>query len=124
MLELHRVDGQTVSRSIGLAIDLPVVAMVAAEDGEIIAGWGLAWNGGRCWLWFHTEVIDRRFSYVVLREARKMIARAWQLGETEIYAVRDASYASSLKLMKILGFVPISIEGEQEIWRFWRHCPD
>lgn len=117
MVSLHRVDGRTVARAVGLHVDLPVVAMVAMDGETALAAWGLAWGQGKCWMWFHIEQPKPEYRFIVMREARKMLKRAVQLGETEVFTVRDVNYPSSLKLLKILGFEPYSVEGAQEIWR-------
>jgi hypothetical protein len=115
MVELHRVDGRTVTRAVGLDIDLPVVAMVAMDGGEVVAAWGLAWNEGRCFLWFHITRIEPAYRFIVIREARKMLKRAVQLGESQVFTVRDASFPTSARLLKILGFKPFGIEDGKEV---------
>lgn len=117
MVSLHRVDGRMVTKAIGLDVDLPVVAMVAMDGETAIAAWGLAWGQRKCWLWFHIEQSSPAYRFIVIREARNMLKRAWQLGETEVLTIRDTNYSTSLKLLKLLGFEPYSIEGAQEIWR-------
>lgn len=123
MPELHRVDGRAVTAALGLAIDLPVVAMVAIDGGEAVAAWGLAWNEGRCFLWFHMERSDLSYRFIVIREARKMLKRAVQLGADEVFTVRDDAFPTSARLLKILGFEPHSIEDGKEvhIWRYSSH---
>lgn len=116
---LHRVDGRTVTRAVGLDIDLPVVAMVAMEGEEAIAAWGLAWRDARCWLWFHIGQSKPEYRWIVIREARKMLKRAVQLGETEVFVVRDDAYPTSGRLLKVLGFEPFGTEDGKEI-HIWR----
>lgn len=124
--QLYRVDGRTVTRAVGLDIDLPVVAMVAMNGETAVAAWGLAWKESRCWLWFTVEQSDPAYRWIVVREARKMLKRAVQLGENEVFVVRDGSFATSARLLKILGFEPSSIEDGKEVYRWPSspHCPD
>lgn len=117
MPELHRVDGRAVTAALGLNVDLPVVAMVAIDHGDAVAAWGLAWNLGRCFLWFHMEHPDPSYRFTVIREAKKMMKRATQLGEAHVFTVRDAAYPTSERLLKILGFEPFSVEDGKEVWR-------
>lgn len=117
MVELHRVDGRTVTALAGLDIDLPVVAMVAMEGNEAVAAWGLAWRDGRCWLWFHMEHPDPSYRWIVIREARNMLKRAAQLGDDAVYTVRDPQFETSQRLLKILGFEPFGEEDGKEVWR-------
>lgn len=119
MVDLHMVDGRTVTKAIGLEIDLPVVAMVAVDDRKIVACWGLAWNESRCFLWFHMEHSKPEYRFIVMREAKKMLRRAVQLGAAEVFVTRDASFPTSERLLKILGFEPSGIEDGKEVW-CWR----
>lgn len=115
MVELHRVDGRTVTEACGLDIDLPVVAMVAMDGKIAVAAWGLAWDG-RCWLWFTMEYPKPEYRWTVIREARKMLKRAVQLGDPEVYTVRDFEAETSARLLNILGFKFHDIEKGKEIW--------
>ena len=117
-LTFHRVDGRTVVKLIGLDVDLPVVAMVAMVGEVCIAAWGLAWKDRACWLWFAIEGSKPAYRFIVMREAKKMLKRAAQLGETEVFVVRDDAYPTSARLLKILGFEPSRIEDGKEIWRW------
>lgn len=117
-VELHRVDGATVAAAVGLSIDLPVVSMVAIEDGKAISAWGLAWKERRCFLWFFVDKPHPEHLWTIVREARKMLRRAVQLGETEVFVTRDESFPSSLRLLKIMGFEPSSVEDGKEVWRW------
>lgn len=119
MPQLYRVDGETVTTACGLDVNLPVVAMVAMDGDRTIAAWGLAWNNGRCFLWFHIEETDPSYRWIVIREARKMLKRAVQLGETVVYTVQDEAFATSGRLLKILGFEPSSIEDGKRVYA-WR----
>lgn len=100
----------------GLAIDLPVVAMVAMEGETAIAAWGLAWRGGRCWLWLFLEHPKPEYRWTVIREARKMLKRAVQLGNPEVCTERDFEAETSARLLNILGFKFHDIEKGKEIW--------
>lgn len=120
-LSVAPVDPRSVALSSGLAIDMPVNAYAAVDtDGQIHALWGLAWGGGRCWIWFHVERSDPRYATLVIRQARKILRRAVQLGETEVYTPRDRSYERSEKLLTMLDFTYFAEEAGEEVW-IWRH---
>lgn len=118
MVQLHRVDGATVAAAVGLKIDLPVVSMVAVDEGVAIAAWGLAWKERRCFLWFYIDQPHPEHLWTIVKEARKMLRRAAQLGETDVFVTRDETFSSSLRLLKIMGFEPSSIEDGKEVWRW------
>lgn len=117
-MNLHRVDGVTVARATGLDVNLPVVAMVAMEDEQAIAAWGLAWHDSRCWLWLFLENPKPEYRWIVMREARKMLKRAAQLGNSEVYTVRDFEVETSARLLTILGFRFHRIEKGKETWLY------
>lgn len=120
---LHSVDGETVARATGLDINLPVVAVVAMEGDQALAAWGLAWNDGRCWLWLFLENPKPEYRWIVIREARKMLRRAAQLGNPEVFTVRDFEVETSARLLTLLGFRFHRIEKGREIWLFSPLCP-
>lgn len=121
MIAIATVDPREVVRASGLDIDLPVYARAAVEDGNLIAVWGLAWSAvpKRCWIWFHVNHPRPGIAFTVRREAAKCLRHAMQLGEAEVYSTRDAGFATSTKLMRLLGFEPFAIENGEEVW-IWR----
>lgn len=116
-VQLVTVDPRTVEVALDVSIDMPAVAMLGIDDGKIVGTGGLAWGKGRCWIFFTT--IDPKPSYglVALKAFRRLINRARQLGETEIYAVRDPKYATSERLCRLCGFEPFAVEDGQEVLR-------
>lgn len=112
------IDGYDLVMKTGLLVDRPIVAKVAIEDGEIIAAGGLAWGGGRCWLWFSVEHEIYHQKISVVREARKMLKRAVQLGETIVYTIRDQSLPTSERLLRVVGFEFDSFVESDEVWKW------
>jgi hypothetical protein len=55
-----------------------------------------------------------------VRRTKLLLAKAVQLGETEVFTPRDAEYASSEKLLTVLGFRMHGIENGLEVWK-WQH---
>lgn len=117
MIELHRIPIPRPMGIAGLEIDLPVFATIGIHEGEVIGIGGLTWGGGRCFLFFHIEKQVPGAGLVAVREARRMIRKARQLGETEIWTIRDAAYDTSERLLKIVGFEPAGEDNGKEAWR-------
>jgi hypothetical protein len=49
-----------------------------------------------------------------------LLAKAWQLGETEVFTPRDTEFETSGRLLKVLGFEMLGIEKGMEVWRLSR----
>ena len=113
------IDPREIVKSAGLDVDLPVTARAAIEGEELLAVWGLAWSPGRCWLWLHVERSEPKHAFTVIREAKRMLKRAAQLGETEVYTPRDASRETSANLLKLVGFEFFAVENGTEVF-IWR----
>jgi hypothetical protein len=118
MIEVQSVNGSYARQHSGLEIDLPVACKVGLMDGRFIAAGGLAWGGGRCWLWFSVEDGTKGILRQTLKECQYMLRKAAQLGATEVFTPRDANYPTSERLCKLAGFEKTGevIEGK-EIWR-------
>lgn len=119
-LQIIQCDPRHIMAAEGITIDLPVIAYVGIEDNEIVGSGGLAWGGGRCWVWLRTTRVDRRYAIVIVHWLKRLLRKAWQLGETEVFTPRDMEYETSERLLKALGFVMHGIEEGQEIWRHSR----
>ena len=106
-------------RAAGFVVDLPAFAKAAVSGDDLLAVWGLAWSHEpkRCWLFFHVENYRPGFGFVIKREAEKCFRHAKQLGETDVFTPRDKGFASSMKLMKLLGFELYAEENGEEVWR-------
>lgn len=115
MVHLVTVDPRTVEIALDVSIDMPAVAMIGIENGEIVGTGGLAWGKGRCWIWFHVTQPKPAYGLVAFKAFRRLMNRARQLGETEIYAVRDPKYTTSERLCRLCGFEPFGIEEGQEV---------
>lgn len=120
-LEIISANGEIAARLSGLDVDLPVVCKAAVVNGEVVAIGGLAFGGGRAYIWFYTgddaaSGIGRR----AIRYARYMLRVAVQLGETEVYAIRDVKFDTSERLLKLVGFEFFEHAHGEEVW-IWRH---
>jgi len=124
-LQIISVDPALVEVEMGVNIDLPAVAVVGVDGGEVIGSGGLAWGGGRAWIWFKMRRSRPQYAVPIVRATKRMLRKAVQLGETEVFTPRDASEAMSRKLLMTLGFEHYADEptasGEMvEVWR-WRN---
>lgn len=120
MVEVIPANAQAIVRANDL--DMPAMGFAGYEDGVLLAIGGLAWGRGRCWLWFRAENTEARHAFAVVREGRRLLKRAAQLGETEVYTPRDAEYDTSERLLKLMGFAFHGVENGIEVWR-WRGSP-
>ena len=112
------VDPQQVAVALSIEIDMPAVAYAVVDDEVLVGTGGLAWGKGRCWLWF-TVIAEPKpvYGIVTALMGRKLKAKARQLGETTIYAVRDPEFETSSRLMKMTGFVLHGVEDGNEVFR-------
>lgn len=119
-LEIVQVDPSSVQAIEGIRIDIPAVAYIGIDDGEVVGSYGLAWGGGRCWIWLRLPNGRPHYALTVMRRTKALLAKAWQLGETEVFSPRDAEYSTSEKLLTVLGFRLFAIEDGIEVWRYER----
>ncbi len=104
----------------GAAVDLPLLAYAGIRDDVLVGFGGLAWGMGRCWLFLY--VLDRPNAVVLWRWAKRLLAKAAQLGETQVFTPRDRSFDTSERLLTRLGFIFHGVETdphtqtEEEIW--------
>ncbi|MBZ9873076.1 hypothetical protein LB542_19705 [Mesorhizobium sp. BR1-1-9] len=120
MLTIHPADPYSVAVALNVVIDWPAVAYVGIDDDDFVGSGGLAWGGDKCWLWFQVSKPKPEYARPVLKMAQRMLRKAVQLGETEVYTVRDQTYPSSTKLLKLVGFELSEIKDGQEVhaWHF------
>jgi hypothetical protein len=89
---------------------------------------GLFWRFDRCWIWFRRFDGEGTYGVMLVRQARRMLRRAVQLGHSEVYCWRDDSLESSKRLLEVIGFRYVVNErlvlndgsdgGEIELWRW------
>lgn len=117
MVQIVQVDPREVLRMAHIAVDLPTFALAGVDDEGAIAVGGLAWNGGRAWLFFTMLRNEARYRFKVIACAKRLFRQARQLGETEVFTPRDAQFETSERLLKLLGFEYFADENGVEIWR-------
>lgn len=117
-LQIVQVPPSAIAVAENIKIDLPAVAYIGVDDGEIVGSGGLAWGAGRCWIWLRTERTRPEYAIPLMRQTRKLMAKARQFGETDVFTPRDAAYPTSEKLLRILGFKMHGIEEGLEVWRW------
>jgi hypothetical protein len=114
------------------SIDFPTVAEAGWRGDDLLGLGGLSWHMGRCWLWY--RVVDRSehegenvHPHVIVRGALRMLKKARQLGETQVFAWRDDSEPSSKRLLEVIGFEPLGFEDvlttngrieRKEVWKW------
>jgi len=118
MIEVLSVNPRMAPNVAGLIIDMPVVCKVGIANGQVIASGGLAWGKGRCWIWFVAEDgLTKGHGMTAIRQCRKMLAKAKQLGESTVYAIRDSNFETSERLLTLAGFHKTDEQAEgQEVW--------
>jgi hypothetical protein len=119
-LEIIQVPPSTVQAMEGITIDIPALAYIGVDGGEVVGSYGLAWGGGRCWIWLNLPKGKPSYAITVMRRTKALLAKAWQLGEAEVYTPRDTEYPTSERLLTALGFKMLGIEEGIEVWRLSR----
>lgn len=117
-LQIVQVDPSTVQALEGIKIDLPAVAYVGIDDGEIVGSYGLAWGGGRCWAWLLLERGKPSYALAVAKRFKRLMKKAEQLGENAVFTPRDAKFKTSERLLTMLGFKFYGVEHGQEVWHW------
>jgi hypothetical protein len=115
-LQIVQVHPAAIEIAENIKIDLPAVAYIGVDDGEIVGSGGLAWGGQRCWIWLKVGKSKPEYAIPLMRQTRKLMAKARQFGDVAIFTPRDAQFETSEKLLTVLGFRPFSIENENEVW--------
>lgn len=94
---------------------------------RLVAVCGLVWKFERCFMWL--EVTDRALApaNAIVRQGRRMLDVAQQLGETAVFCLRDEE-PNSAKLLALVGFAregdmtltaPNGDQIVQELWVSW-----
>lgn len=122
MLRLERVDPSTVEAALGFDVDLPAIAVLGTDNGEVVGSGGLAWGGGKAWIWFKMLASRPSYAVPIVRETQRMLRRAVQLGETEVFTPHDDQQPHSEKLLRMLGFEAteetLRLDRDYVIWRW------
>lgn len=117
-IKVVRADPRDVEHGLGVVIDMPAVAVLGIDDGQVVGAGGLAWGGGRCWIWFKMTAPKASYAVPILRATETMLKRAVQLGECEVFTPRDAAEPRSAKLLGMLGFELFAVEQGLEVWKW------
>lgn len=117
MLRIMPADPGLVEVALNIKIDLPAVAYVGHDKGVYVGSGGLAWSGGKCWVWFRTTNPQPRYALRVVRFADVLKRKARQFGETEIYAIREIEFETSGRLMHLAGFHFVGFDDGHEVFR-------
>lgn len=104
--------------ALDVQIDMPAVAFIGIDRDQFAGAGGLAWGNGRCWLWFRTTVQKREYTVPVIKQARLLLRKAVQLGETSVFTVRDPEFSTAPRLLAIVGFKWFAIEDDRQIYRW------
>lgn len=123
-VEVVRIDAADVAGLYMGKVDFPVIAYAGMERGKRLIGvGGLAWLDRRCWLWLDHCDMKHRHPLVVVRWAKRMLDKAAQLGEAEVWARREKGIEPlSAELLTLLGFVRVTDEDAIEDWK-WQRSP-
>ena len=117
-IKIVRADPRDVEHGLGAVIDMPAVAVLGIDDGQVVGAGGLAWGGGRCWIWFKMTASKPCYAVPIFRATETMLRRAKQLGEREVFTPRDASEPTSTRLLEAIGFELFAIEQGIEVWKW------
>lgn len=117
MLQIVPVDPRHVEVALDIVIDLPAVAFIGVDDGTFVGSGGLAWGEGRCWIWFSIVDQNPKYALKILRWAERLKLKAKQLGETEVFVIRDPQFETSSRLVRLAGFEPYAVESGNEVYR-------
>jgi hypothetical protein len=117
-IRIVRADPRDVEHGLGAIIDMPAVAVLGVDGDRVVGAGGLAWGGGRAWIWFKMITSKPDYAVPIVRATKTMLKRAVQLGESEVYTPRDAAEPASKKLLEILGFELFAIEQGIEVWKW------
>lgn len=120
-IQFVRVPPETVEIALGIVVNMPAVAVLGIDDGQVVGSGGLAWGGGKAWIWFKMLASKPSYSVPIFRATKAMLRRAVQLGETAIYTPRDANEPMSEKLLTMLGFELAEMQDGVEIWKWAPH---
>lgn len=101
-------------------VNYPVIGWAGVRDKEVVAIGGLAWRFGRCELWFDVIEPGKVPTISVVRWARRMVEQARQLGEKDVFCLRD-DHPRSAKLLSAVGMHMIRVgtadmDGGRELW--------
>jgi len=104
-------------------IDFPLCGWgLMTDDYQLVMVGGLQWIDGRCYMWMdHVPRDGSKHVISVVRCGRHMLRRAAQLGEEEVWAIRD-DVPTSQRLLSVVGFRYHGMEDDKELW-VWHASP-
>lgn len=110
------VNARDLGRLIGREIDFPVVAYAGVADDRVLGAGALSWIDGRCWLEFTVFASDPRYAVQAVRQGKRLLRRAEQVGETEVLTLRDDAMPASARLLSMVGFELAGVLNDFEVW--------
>lgn len=108
-------------------ITYPMLGYAGRLDGKVVAYGGLMWRWERCDMWLEVKDASGASAWGVVHWGRAMLKVAVQMGETEVYCLRDAHEPNSMRLLAAVGFKPYGAQnveyldgtsGDKELWRW------
>lgn len=90
--------------------DFPVVVYGGVEGDQVLAAGGLLWRDQKCCAWVDVFADMAPRTITLVRWAKRMLRMAGQIGETEVYIVRDETKPNSEKLLRLIGFEICDVE--------------
>lgn len=116
-LQIIPVHPRAVEVALNMNIDLPAVAFIGIDDDEIVGTGGLAWGEGKCWLWLAVQKPEKKYATAIIRKCRQVLRKARQLGETEVWTIRDPEFETSERLCRFVGFEFVEVKDGQELFK-------
>jgi hypothetical protein len=125
MVDIAPVDPKTVK------VPFPAVLYGGFEDGKCLGVGGLVWAHERCWLVLGFTAEGQTRPVRIVRWAKRMLRKAEQLGETEVFSWRE-DLPHSKKLLELIGLEFVAHEtvtywdgttAEKEVWKWLIRLP-
>jgi hypothetical protein len=120
MFEIVQVAPHVIEMAEGIKIDMPALAYIGKDGDQFVGSGGLAWGGGRCWIWLRMDSSKPQYAIPLMRKTKALIDKAHQFGEAAVFTPRDPQFPTSEKLLTVLGFKLFAIENGVEVWRHVR----
>jgi hypothetical protein len=120
MVEIAQVDPKPAG------VPFPAILYGGFEGDKCLGVGGLVWAHERCWLVLGFTAEGQTRPVRIVRWAKRMLRKAEQLGETEVFSWRE-ELPHSKKLLELVGLSFMGHEtvtywdgttGQREVWRW------